>query len=183
MKLYILYVHKHGCFRYSTLQWRRNERDGASNHRCLNCLLNRLLRRRSKKISKLCGIGLCERNSSGTGEFHAQRASNAENVSIWWRHHEDISWRMFTLLHPSLFLIDIYSVTQNCRILYHIKWDAFWTILWPVCFFGKDLKWVSHLDSPIMFLLAFSLLLMVWYTSLLMTWPYSMQQPCVNLHL
>ena len=22
-----------------------------------------------------------------TGEFRAQRASNAENVSIWWRHH------------------------------------------------------------------------------------------------
>ena len=24
---------------------------------------------------------------TGTGEFHAQRASYAENVSIWWRHH------------------------------------------------------------------------------------------------
>ena len=24
---------------------------------------------------------------TGTGEFPAQRASNAENVSIWWRHH------------------------------------------------------------------------------------------------
>ena len=26
--------------------------------------------------------------SSMTGEFPAQRGSNAENVSIWWRHHE-----------------------------------------------------------------------------------------------
>ena len=25
---------------------------------------------------------------TGTGEFPAQRASNAENVSIWWRHHD-----------------------------------------------------------------------------------------------
>ena len=25
--------------------------------------------------------------SSVTGEFSAQRASNAENGSIWWRHH------------------------------------------------------------------------------------------------
>ena len=25
---------------------------------------------------------------TGTGEFPAQRASNAENVSIWWRHYE-----------------------------------------------------------------------------------------------
>ena len=24
----------------------------------------------------------------GTGEFPAQTASNAENVSIWWRHHD-----------------------------------------------------------------------------------------------
>ena len=26
-------------------------------------------------------------NSPGTGEFPAQMASYAENVSIWWRHH------------------------------------------------------------------------------------------------
>ena len=30
-------------------------------------------------------------NSPGTGEFSAQSASNAENVSIWWRHHEIVS--------------------------------------------------------------------------------------------
>ena len=39
------------------------------------------------KTSKLRVTGLCEENSSVTGEFPAQRASNAENVSIWWRHH------------------------------------------------------------------------------------------------
>ena len=44
-------------------------------------------RRRSKKTSKLRVTGLCEGNSSVIGEFPAQRASNAENVSIWWRHH------------------------------------------------------------------------------------------------
>ena len=27
-------------------------------------------------------------NSPGTGEFPAQMASSAENVSIWWRHHD-----------------------------------------------------------------------------------------------
>ena len=31
--------------------------------------------------------GLCAGNSPGTGEFPGQMASNAENVSIWWRHH------------------------------------------------------------------------------------------------
>ena len=27
---------------------------------------------------------------TGTGEFPAQMASNAENVSIWWRHHDQL---------------------------------------------------------------------------------------------
>ena len=52
-----------------------------------DCLLNRLFRRRSKEISKLRVTGLCAGNSPVTDEFPAQRARNAENVSIWWRHH------------------------------------------------------------------------------------------------
>ena len=32
--------------------------------------------------------GLCEGNSPVTGEIPAQRASNAENTTIWWRHHD-----------------------------------------------------------------------------------------------
>ena len=40
-----------------------------------------------KKPAKLRVAGLCAGNSSAAGEFPAQRASNAENVSIWWRHH------------------------------------------------------------------------------------------------
>ena len=42
---------------------------------------------RSKKTSKLRVIGLCVGNSPEAGEFPAQRASNAENIFIWWRHH------------------------------------------------------------------------------------------------
>ena len=42
-----------------------------------------------KKSSKLRVTGLCVGNSPGTGEFPAQMASYAENVSIWWRHHDD----------------------------------------------------------------------------------------------
>ena len=61
--------------------------DGIWNHGCLDCLLKCLFRCRSKKISKLCIIGLCEVNPVETGGFPAQRASNTENVSIWWRHH------------------------------------------------------------------------------------------------
>ena len=71
-------------------EWRYNERDGVSNHQRLDCLFNR---RRSKETSKLRVTGHCEGNSPVTGEFPTQRASNAENVSILWRHHS----RMHTL--------------------------------------------------------------------------------------
>ena len=70
-----------------SVQWRHNGRDNVSNHQPHDCLLNRLLRRRSKKASKLRVTCFCAGNSPGTGEFPAQMASNAENISIWWRHH------------------------------------------------------------------------------------------------
>ena len=70
------------------------------------CLLNRLFRRRSKKTSKLRVTGLCAGNLPVTGEFPAQMASNAENVSIWWRHHviDDI-WNT-PGIRPMFFLVE-----------------------------------------------------------------------------
>ena len=59
----------------------------SQNHQPHNCLLNRLFRRRSKKTSKLRVTGFCAGNSPVISEFPAQRASNAENVSILLRHH------------------------------------------------------------------------------------------------
>ena len=41
----------------------------------------------STKTSKFRVTGPWEGNPSVTGEFHSQKVSNAENVSIWWRHH------------------------------------------------------------------------------------------------
>ena len=70
-----------------TLLWRHNGCDDVSNHQSHECLLNRSFRHRSKKTSKLRATGLCAGNSPETGEFPAQMASYAENVSIWWRHH------------------------------------------------------------------------------------------------
>ena len=66
----------------TTLHWRHNERHGVSNHHPHDHLLNCLFRRRSKKTSKLSVTGRCSGNSPVTGEFPAQMASNAENVSI-----------------------------------------------------------------------------------------------------
>ena len=74
---------------FTALQWHHNERDGASNYQPRDCLFNHLFRRSSKKTSKLRITGLCEGHSPVTGEFPAQRASNAENIPIWWRHNDD----------------------------------------------------------------------------------------------
>ena len=79
------------------LQWRYNGRDSVSNHQPHYRLLNCLFRRRSKKISKFRVTGLCARNSPRTGEIPAQMASNAENVSIWWRHHALMNMTIFLL--------------------------------------------------------------------------------------
>ena len=75
------------CIR-KTLRWRHNEHDSVSIYQPHDYLLNRVLRRRSKKTSKLRVTGLCAGNSPGTGEFPAQMAINVENVSIWWRHYD-----------------------------------------------------------------------------------------------
>ena len=69
--------------KYYAITVRHNESESISNHRRLDCLFKPLFRRRSKKTPKLRVTGLREGNTPVTGE----RASNAENVSIWWRHH------------------------------------------------------------------------------------------------
>ena len=47
-----------------------------------------------RKHTKLRLTGLGEENSPVTGEFPAQMTSDAENVSIWWRHHGD-EWSLW----------------------------------------------------------------------------------------
>ena len=63
------------CF---TLEWRHNERNWSQITRVSIVYSHFFFRRRPKKILK----------PRVTGEFPAQRASNVENYSIWWRHHE-----------------------------------------------------------------------------------------------
>ena len=91
------------------LRWRHNGCDSVSNHRPRHCLLSRLFRRRSKKTSKLRVTGLCAGNSPGTGDFSAQMASYAENVSIWWRHHGCYrAWMSNGIAHQTIFIVTQY---------------------------------------------------------------------------
>ena len=104
----------------NALPWRHNGRDGVSNHQPHDCLLKRLFGCKSKKTPKLRATGVCAGNSPVTGEFPAQMASNAENVSIWWRHH-GVSWhRMFVGRNRNRSVVDSIfcirnKVTAQCR--------------------------------------------------------------------
>ena len=100
--------HPNAC---TPLQWRHNGRDGVSNHQPHDCLLNRLFGHKSKKTSKLRVNGFCEGNSPGTGEFPAQMASNAENVSIWWRQHALVRMPQSVGLNQHLFIYNRVTVS------------------------------------------------------------------------
>ena len=90
-----------------SLQWCHNGCDGVSNYKPHDRLLNRLFRRRSKKASTLRVTDPWTGNSPVTGEFSAQTASGAENVSIWWRHH--ISPWYATGTQMMFFALGLYS--------------------------------------------------------------------------
>ena len=111
----IAFYHVHGAL----LQRRHNERDGVSNHRRLDYFVSRFYRSSSKKTSKLRVTGLCEGNSPVTDEFPEQKASNTENVSIWWRHHITrvllIWWYNFAR-HPMMKLVTTFQ--------HHGKYDS-----------------------------------------------------------
>ena len=103
-------IHPGSCARLTASRWCHSKRDGVSNHQPHDCLF----RRRSQKTSKLRVTGLCAGNSPVTGEFPAQMASYAENVSIWWRHHENIWW-------PCILLC-----SSSCREQYPSQFEDSW---------------------------------------------------------
>ena len=114
------------------LQWRHNGRDGVSNHRRLGCLPSHLFRRTSKKTSKLRVTSRCEGNSPVTSEFPAQIASNAENVSIWGRHHVN-QFRF------------IFNCTLRNKLQWSFKSDLY--ISYEKSGFRNDMQNCGHLVS------------------------------------
>ena len=64
-----------------------------------------------KKTSRLRVPGLYTGNLPVTDEFPEQRASNAENVSIWWRHHDDIDGLVQDF---SISIANAMEILQSC---------------------------------------------------------------------
>ena len=124
-------------YRFGSLQWRHIEHDGVSDHQPHDCLLKHLFRRRSKETSKLSVTGLCAENSPVTGEFPAQRASNTENVSIWWRHHDDkkIIWNY---IKPNSIIMALCLIGVKSSL----QW-SWWSLL------DQMLTWHYTCDKPL----------------------------------
>ena len=69
---------------YISLRWRHNENDGVPNHQRLDIystVCSNADQRKHQNSASLAFVREIHRWPKG------QRASNAENVSIWWRHH------------------------------------------------------------------------------------------------
>ena len=130
------YFDNRNCFIFNmtSLHWRHNDHDSVSNHQPHDCFLNRSFRRRSKKTPKLCVTGLC-----GPGEFPAQRTSNAENVSIWWRHHAAI-YRKSAFHH-------IHNNYSKCKYSSILKLTYLWSKTTAVNFWGQKLRPLTALSD------------------------------------
>ena len=125
---------------YCTLQWHHNEHDGISNHKPHGCLLDNLFRSSSKKISNLRITGLCEVNSPVTGEFPTQRASNAENISIWWCHHELPYFNRYPVLNDHTIAGSLYIwLTIWSFSIHPLWWNGDLRPVWQVSFSWEKL--------------------------------------------
>ena len=103
-------------------------------------------RNKLKGISKLRVSGLSEGISLVTGEFQAQRASNAENVFIWWRHHvlftlvrqfgatsKELSNKIF---HQNASLLNDWFASSIFFVSFYTKWMIYKCVS-CVCYFSS----------------------------------------------
>ena len=139
-----IFKHWHRYVHYT----RHNERDDVSNHRRLDCLHNLLFRRGPKKTSKLRVTGLCEGKSPVTGEFPAQRASNAENVSIWWRHHGPSIWTCsWWCHHMETITVSLHEESREGNPMFAGGFPSQWasnTDIWCFSFVGVNKALNKH---------------------------------------
>ena len=135
---------------YLALQWRHNEREGVSDYKPRYCLLNRVIRRRSKKTPNHRFTGLCARNSPVTGEFRAQKTSNAENVPIWWCILWQISQVGDTLSMRSLEIsIDLFhqELPRPYSLYYSISQEICTRFLLCCALLWLYIDWFSHIHQ------------------------------------
>ena len=82
-----------------------------------------------KKPPKFRVIGLYEGNPPVTGSFPSQKASDAEKVSIWWRHHAYLRnlktifgyWAVTYLVKPGIYRAMMLLVNEKQNVMEFIN--------------------------------------------------------------
>ena len=149
---FLLYCMRCSVKHFKSLQWPHNGRDGVSNYQPHVCFLNRLFRCRSKKTSKPCITGLCAGNSPGTGEFPTQIVSNAEYVSIWWRHHDNGFYSLnyvaitFSSFRCVFITLHVSPGTGECYKIIHFESSFAMAGLWQMACKELSSASANHLD-------------------------------------
>ena len=113
-----------------------------------------------RKHQSSASLVFCEGNSLETGEFPAQRASNAENVSIWWRHHdgETLPWCHRTELHAEPCITTVIwpccKTFSQWQCSFHWKLHSHWLKGLQQCpitvvIHGLDYQVTYHFQTPL----------------------------------
>ena len=110
-----------GASHLSCLPSSHYEGVGVSNHQPRNCLLNCSFKAQIKENTKaprhwpLCG------EFTGDRRIPAQRPSNAENVSIWWRHHGVSLLLDWILWRTARAWIEGFALISQVKMLFYGK--------------------------------------------------------------
>ena len=112
-----------------------------------------------RKYQMVRVTGLCAGNSPETVEFPAQMASNAKNVSIWWRHHvlgwttytADQGWEIFCDFDVNWDVLQswyIFTCSDECQILFYGGRGWLSGLIW---IYGLDyFSWPFHCQPRIL---------------------------------
>ena len=126
----------HDRYRLHSLQWRHNERDGVSNHRRIDCLLNPLFRRRSKKnqssasrrvsngkcfplMTPLCGSAVNQRQCCQALQRVIDRKLSCTCIVRSWSKHGalvDLSRRVYGRKVDLSWRVYVRKLTSKCNV-------------------------------------------------------------------
>ena len=99
------------------LQWCRNERNGVSNHRRLDCLRNRLFGRGSKKYLSTASLAFMR----GIHRWPLTKGQWRGSDSIWWCHHYIVAIWYKAHQNEKTYLVS----HKPCKSVYHQKKTCF----------------------------------------------------------
>ena len=188
------YIRRGYCPDTRSLYWRHYERDGVSNHRRLQCLLTRLCQAQIKENIKAPRDWPLWGEFTGDRRFPSQRASNAENVSTWWRHHVKHTIAPCQVKQPCWIRVNEsyesisapLELLRSVRVSLALIWTSCWTISPVASDLSRHIGHVNSLQNQVRLVLSYALHLMYWpcvLVNMKLVWWVTLCPVYVGLHL